>query len=224
MNILYVTHQFLPDYVAGTEILVYRTAKEFAGRGYGATVFAGFPSVDAAESHGRFDSYVYDGIPVYRCHYHRRFDIGDGNQMLEEYDNPLVLQNFRRALAKIEPDIVHIYHLHRLSARIVEVCKDVGVPVVFTITDYWGVCPTCQLLASDGTICPGPDRHMANCFRHMAEYAGKASLFDAVPDAVLGLFIRMGASRIFSEKFRTGYFASASKQALPHSIHDGDGG
>ena len=197
MKILYVTHQFLPDYLAGTEILVHRTAREFERRGHAATVFAGFPSADAAKSHGRLDSYVYDGIPVYRSHYHRRFELGDGNQMLEEYDNPLVLESFGRVMEKVEPDIVHIYHLHRLSARIVEACKARGVPVVFTLTDYWTFCPTCQLLASDGTICSGPDRNMANCFRHMAEYAGKAKWFEAVPDAVLGLFIRAGASGIW---------------------------
>ncbi len=197
MKILYVTHQFLPDYVAGTEILVHRTAREFARRGHGTEVFAGFPSVDAAENHGRLDSYVYEGIPVYRSHYHRRFKIGDGNQMLEEYDNPFVLENFVRALEKSEPDLVHIYHLHRLSARIVEVCKASAMPVVFTATDYWAFCPTCQLFASDGRICPGPDRHMANCFRHMAEYAGMARWFDVVPDDVLGFFIRAGASGIW---------------------------
>ena len=43
MKILYTTHQFLPDYSAGTETLTYGTAKEMSMRGHEVSIFTGYP-------------------------------------------------------------------------------------------------------------------------------------------------------------------------------------
>ena len=66
MKILYTTHQFLPDYSAGTEILTYSTAREMSKRGHGVSVFTGYPVKGTVEASHAFDCYEYDGISVDR--------------------------------------------------------------------------------------------------------------------------------------------------------------
>ena len=62
MKILYTTHQFLPDYSAGTEILTYSTAKEISRRGHEVSIFTGYPVKGAVEASHAFDRYEYDGM------------------------------------------------------------------------------------------------------------------------------------------------------------------
>jgi glycosyltransferase involved in cell wall biosynthesis len=186
LKILYVTHQFLPEYVAGTEILTYQTAKEVRCRGHDVFVFTGHRVARAMET-PKTSCDGYDGIPVYKFTRSRESRPGFGNQMLDEYLNPQAGEHFRETIRAILPDLVHIYHLQRLSVAFIDICKQLNIPVVFTATDYWIICPTCQLLLPDGTLCKGPDAHMVNCLKHMAYIAGKGRMIQYVPDKLMSV-------------------------------------
>jgi len=204
MNILYITHQFLPQYVAGTEILTYQTAKEFLNRGHQVHVFAGLKMSDRGLGEDKFDYYCYDNIPVYIYRYHWDIEDGQKNLMREEYYNPEVDNYLRGVIDRLKPDLVHIYHLHRLSVGIVDICKELAVPIVFTVTDYWPLCPTCQLLSHDGRLCSGPDKRMVNCIKHMAAFDKRGKVFRSMPDWLISLFVRkMGAFPWIDERYRS---------------------
>jgi glycosyltransferase involved in cell wall biosynthesis len=51
--------------------------------------------------------------------------------------------------------MVHITSCLTLSASVVSVAKDFGLPVVLTLTDFWFVCHSLSLLKYDGSICDG---------------------------------------------------------------------
>ena len=193
MKILYTTHQFLPDYSAGTEILTYSTAREMSKRGHGVSVFTGYPVKGTVEASHAFDCYEYDGISVDRFFHSKTSSIRPLNPLEAEYNNLFFADFFRRRIQELKPDLVHFYHLQRLSASAIDVCREMGIPSLFTATDFWLVCPTNQLFFSDHSLCLGPDRGMVNCVRHLAAISqGKRiqSIMDRLPNWLMAVLIR----------------------------------
>ena len=193
MKILYTTHQFLPDYSAGTEILTYSTAREMSKRGHGVSVFTGYPVKGTVEASHAFDCYEYDGISVDRFFHSKTSSIRPLNPLEAEYNNLFFADFFRRRIQELKPDLVHFYHLQRLSASAIDVCREMGIPSLFTATDFWLVCPTNQLFFSDHSLCLGPDRGMVNCVRHLAAISqGKRiqSIMDLLPNWLMAVLIR----------------------------------
>ena len=196
MRILLTAHQFLPEYFSGTEILTYTTAKELQRRGHEVRVFTGAPSIPGAAENGLFDAYVHDGLPVERFH-HAFVPLGEQSNLVEmEYDLHLVRDRFRDLLARARPHIVHFFHLSRISSAPIPVCRANGIPAFLTPTDFWCVCPTCQLRLPDNTVCPGPDPDAANCVRHLAALLGTrtAALFAKLPTGFSRAAVRIAGA------------------------------
>ena len=53
---------------------------------------------------------------------------------------------FGALLDRLQPDISHIGHLNHLSTGMVDELKARGIPVVFTLHDFWLMCPRGQFL------------------------------------------------------------------------------
>lgn len=51
-----------------------------------------------------------------------------------------------KLLSDEKPDVVHIGHLNHLSTSLVEVIHKANVPIVFTLHDYWLMCPRGQFI------------------------------------------------------------------------------
>jgi glycosyltransferase involved in cell wall biosynthesis len=203
MKILYTTHQFLPDYSAGTEILTYSTAKEISRRGHEVCIFTGYRVKGAVEASHAFDRYEYDGISVDRFFHSKTSPIRPRNPMEAEYNNLFYEDFFRRRIQELKPDLVHFYHLQRLSVSAIDVCRDMGIPTLFTATDFWLVCPTNQLFLPDHSRCLGPDKGMVNCVRHLAAISqGQRlrSILDRLPNWLMAVFIRWGKYVFWPEK------------------------
>jgi glycosyltransferase involved in cell wall biosynthesis len=172
MRILLTVHQFLPDFAYGTEVLTFTAAKELQRRGHQVEVLTAFPVHEHVDDDARVDSYVHDGIPVTRFRFSWE-PMGSQTLPLEmEYDNHLAGECLRDLLRSKRFDLVHGFHMHRLSARLVEVCREEGIPVLYTATDYWLVCPVGRLLLPDGAACAGPDGKARNCVRHLVQIQG----------------------------------------------------
>ncbi len=71
------------------------------------------------------------------------------------YYNPVLIEHVRRFLKDFQPDVVHISSMYTLSASAIEAAKDLGLPVVLTLSDFWTICPRHTLLRYDGSICDG---------------------------------------------------------------------
>ena len=121
----------------------------------------------------------------------RRFD--PGTRWRRNTTIYFIADFFRRRIQELKPDLVHFYHLQRLSASAIDVCREMGIPSLFTATDFWLVCPTNQLLLPDRSLCLGPDKGMVNCVRHLAAISqGKRiqSILDRLPDWLMAVLIR----------------------------------
>ena len=176
MRIMLGVHQFLPDFYAGTEKLTFDTAAALIKRGHEVRVFSGYahPSKDPTPPY--FDHYNYKGIPVDRYYYSRKDSLVSRNVIKSSYDNLRVVDGFTRSVTTFSPDIVHFYHLQRLSCSVVDVCKKKNIPSILTATDYWVVCPTHQLLLPDLSLCPGPENPPVNCLKHLCMASRSSAL------------------------------------------------
>ncbi len=94
-----------------------------------------------------------DGILhlIYKWKLTEKWDIN--NFFCDQYKNIYfdVIRNFHIQL-------VHIRHLFKHSFDIVYVAEKLGVPVVFSLHDFYFICPTIQLINSGGKYCAGECR------------------------------------------------------------------
>lgn len=188
VRILLTVHQFLPEYCSGTEMLTYWTARALRALGHEVRVLTA--SLDRARPLPAtpLDTYEHEGFSVYRFHPRAQGGGHPTNPMVAEYDNPAAARACGQILAEFCPDVVHCFHLSRLSASLIDTCKASGTPIVLTATDYWLLCPTTQLHLPDGTSCPGPDGSGVNCLRHLLRWTGRtrwAALAAALPQGAL---------------------------------------
>jgi glycosyltransferase involved in cell wall biosynthesis len=192
LKIILTVHQFLPDYFSGTEILTYETAKELRRQGHDVGVVTGFPSQAKLSDADRFDHYNYDGIPVERFH-HGYVPMGTQSNIQElEYNNKLFGSFFKNFLIREKPDIVHFFHLSRLSAISVDICNELGIKTVLTPTDFWFICPTAQLRLPNNQACSGPNSSSVNCLRHLVYLTQPpkiASFVQRMPDWLISNII-----------------------------------
>jgi glycosyltransferase involved in cell wall biosynthesis/MoaA/NifB/PqqE/SkfB family radical SAM enzyme len=59
---------------------------------------------------------------------------------------------FSNLLSRIQPDIIHIGHLNHLSTGIVKVAAEKGIPQIYTLHDYWIMCPRGQFIQRNSKV------------------------------------------------------------------------
>ena len=215
MKVLLTAHQFLPDYASGTEILTYSTARELRRLGHEVRVLTGYPARSDLADDARFDSYVHEGLHVYRFHHAHVPMAGQSNVVEAEYNHRLAASRFRGILREYRPDVVHFFHLARLSASLIDVCQAMGVPTVLTATDFWFVCSTSQLRLPDNALCTGPDRFGVNCLRHVmaqSQHPEISSKLNALPWPVVAALIAGCRFGLFGSRWRASFVKALAER------------
>lgn len=160
MRVLLTAHQFFPKHGSGTEVLTRDSGVEMLKRGHEVHVLTAETAGTNADDVTHED-YEFQGLQV------RSLGIPMApvsvDRIRHEYDNELVARHVRRYLDEIQPDVAHIFHSARLSASIIDVFKEYGLPVVFTPTDFWAICVRNTLAKPSGELSTGPDDISSNC-------------------------------------------------------------
>lgn len=183
LRVLLCVHQFFPEFGAGTEVLTLSTAKALQDRGYTVGIVTGLLSETAPPPA------EFEGIMVYRLSTPHRQGQFNLDTALHEYDNPLIAPAFAAVVETFKPDLVHFFHLKNLTLACLRECFQRSIPTVYTPTDYWIACRTCQLLKPWGkTECAGPDARAANCLKHVASHIGNPTLAAVVRRTPTPLF------------------------------------
>lgn len=160
MKIVLPVHHFPPRYSAGAEQYTLRLARQLIRRGDQAEVVC-VERVDWAGPAPLLAEHdVYQGVPVWRL----SLDLGQAPDRLRwSYDNPLIGQWFAGYLAQARPDLVHLQSGYLLSASVLAAARQMGVPAVLTLHDFWFLCPRITLLRGDATLCHAPPSDPAEC-------------------------------------------------------------
>lgn len=147
MRILFVSHDFLPNHPSGTEIYTWQLGVRLMERGHEVHLFT--TEKDVSRPHLRLDRRVFDGLQVHELV--NNLFYGD---FRETWDFPPAQAAFGRLLDELRPDVVHVMHLMYLSVGCVEEAAQRGIPVFFTLHDYWLQCARFgQRIHYDGSIC-----------------------------------------------------------------------
>ncbi|MCH6548006.1 MAG: glycosyltransferase, partial [Gemmatimonadetes bacterium] len=93
-----------------------------------------------------------------------------GTNPLEDLQS---LRSLYRLYRSLRPDLVHFHHLTHLSLRLPTIAKNRGLPVAFTLHDYWLFCQLGQLLTIDLKRCAGP--RPGQCSRCVSPQSGQPS-------------------------------------------------
>jgi glycosyltransferase involved in cell wall biosynthesis len=97
------------------------------------------------------------------------------NIALAEYDNAEPAAWVARQLAAWKPDVAHVTHAMKFGVGAIDACRDLDVPVVVTLTDFWFLCPRHTLLTWQGRLCDGPSdwRECLACVRDLHGITGR---------------------------------------------------
>jgi glycosyltransferase involved in cell wall biosynthesis len=215
MRIVLTVHQFLPKYSSGTEILTYDTARELRARGHEVFIFTGYPATVPLDDDERFDTYDYDGFHVTRFN-HAYVAMGGQSDLAEaEYNNVFVARYFRKYIDDVRPDIVHFFHLGRISASVIAVCHEKNIPMTLTPTDFWFVCQTNLLRLIDNSMCIGPCQDSLNCIRHLTALNMSPEINTAmkrIPDWLLSVMVKSVRKGLFPRHWFAQYVRTSTER------------
>lgn len=174
MRVLLATLVFFPQSSRGTEVITLELARGLRERGHEVTVLAGAWDEDRdARSAPNLTLETFDGFPLYRLRYGKQ---NPGNVVAMHADAPDRVNLVLEVVRATRPDVVHFTHTVGLSAEAIRATRALGVPVVFTPTDFWTVCPLCTLYREkDEKICAGPGDGLEciRCYRPMSRASAR---------------------------------------------------
>lgn len=165
MRILYVVHDFLPYVVAGAELSTFYLAKEIAERCEVRVFF----NINSEQGPGQMTAGTYDGLSFNALSY-----------PLKKYNDyaPLrrmdsVVDAFQSVLCEFQPEIVHFNHILHLAPQLVRVAHEHGLPIIFTLRDFWLLCHQIGMSKRNGMLCYKNGRIKCG-FCHMGNFSNKA--------------------------------------------------
>jgi glycosyltransferase involved in cell wall biosynthesis len=190
LRIAYLTHQYLPRHVGGTEVYTHGLAVRARNAGHEVCVITHVesPSLDRADYQAVATE--HDGIAVTEIHHNlSRAD----DPARAEYDNPHIAELLKPALDAAKPDLVHAIHGMKLSGAALKLCYDRRLPVILTLADYWFICPRHTLIRWNQELCQGP-AHDLDCLRCSHNLHGFANgRMQKLPPAVLRIVSNAGS-------------------------------
>lgn len=169
MRVLLVIHGYPRRYNAGSEVYTQTLAHALFDAGCEVFVFAREEDPFLPDYNLRKENDpLYPEIPVHLVN-HARSNARFQNDEIESV--------FRSVLNQCNPDIVHFGHLNHLSMGLPNSAKGAGVPVVFTLHDFWMMCPRGQFLqwgltsSEPWSLCDGQDdaKCATQCFNRFVE-------------------------------------------------------
>jgi arylsulfatase A-like enzyme/glycosyltransferase involved in cell wall biosynthesis len=171
LKVALFVHCFFPRHFYGTETYTLHIADSLRRLGHKPVVVSA--ASEGNPEHGQLVTrYTYDGIPIYCIDK----NFAPHTSFRESYYQENMRGVLRYLVQEIRPDLVHVTHLANHTGVLLEVIDDLGLPVVATLTDFFGICLNSWLKAPDGSQCAGPDATRTNCITCYLNAGGGQSL------------------------------------------------
>ena len=137
MKILKVIHGYPMRYNAGSEVYSQTLCQGLADR-HEVVVFTREEDAFAPDFHLRSEADADD--PRVRVY------VVNNPRLKDRYRAEGIDQRFAEVIEREAPDIVHVGHLNHLSTSLLEQARQRQIPIVFTLHDYWLMCPRGQFM------------------------------------------------------------------------------
>lgn len=138
MKILKVIHGYPYRYNAGSEVYSQMLCHELASQGHEVTVFT-----RQEDAYKQEYSIEWETDPLNHA---IKVCLINMAHSKDGYQHSKVDEAFKDLLEFYRPDVVHIGHLNHLSTSLVLQAHRKRVPIVFTLHDFWLMCPRGQFL------------------------------------------------------------------------------
>ncbi|MFZ0750006.1 MAG: glycosyltransferase, partial [Pyrinomonadaceae bacterium] len=179
LRLLYLTHQYFPRHVGGTEVYTRGLAIRAQRAGHAVRVVTAVESLDRK---CRVVDTEHDGVAVTELHHNLSYS---SDPARAEFDNPEIAEVLAPLLERERPDVVHALHGMKLSAAALDLCYRLRLPTVVTLVDFWFICGRHTLVRWNGRLCTGP-AHDLDCLEcmHDAHGFGNSLLRGLSPDVL----------------------------------------
>ncbi|MCB9797805.1 MAG: glycosyltransferase, partial [Alphaproteobacteria bacterium] len=138
MRILKVIHGYPMRYNAGSEVYSQTLCHALASRGHEVHVFTREENPFAPDFALREE--VDPEAPEVRLH------LVNNPRSRDRYRHEGVDARFAELLDRLRPDLVHVGHLNHLSTSLVREAAVRELPIVYTLHDFWLMCPRGQFM------------------------------------------------------------------------------
>ncbi|WP_298393693.1 glycosyltransferase [Flavobacterium sp.] len=135
MHILKIIHGYPPNYNAGSEVYSQSICNELS-KEHKVSVFTREENPYTPDFEIRYQK-IDENLNLYFV---------NNPQGKDGYLHQQIDSAFEDLIKKIKPNVAHIGHLNHLSTGIVDVLNKLNIPIVFTLHDFWLMCPRGQFL------------------------------------------------------------------------------
>jgi len=161
MRILYILHQFYPEFSGGTERVTLNLAHAMQRAGHHVQILACTMQPVASHLKAKLKGATYlvhQGLPITLIPHKslpNTADIGfDTSHALVE--------NLAGWMEREGFNIAHVTHLMRMGSAL-RAIQNCGIPYLITLTDFFSACYRINLVDQANAICPGPETGTACC-------------------------------------------------------------
>jgi glycosyltransferase involved in cell wall biosynthesis/MoaA/NifB/PqqE/SkfB family radical SAM enzyme len=135
MHILKIIHGYPPHYNAGSEVYSQSIVNELSKKNR-ISVFTREENPYA---------------PDFQIRHHQEHELLDfyfvnNPQAKDGYRHKQLDDQFALLIDQLQPDVAHVGHLNHLSTGIIDILYQRQIPIVFTLHDFWLMCPRGQFL------------------------------------------------------------------------------
>lgn len=138
MKILKVIHGYPMRYNAGSEVYSQTLCHGLAARGHEVHVFTREEDSFAPDFALRHEVDCDD--PRVQLH------VVNHPRSRDRYRHVGIDQRFAEVLDRLQPEVVHVGHLNHLSTSLLAEAAARAIPIVYTLHDYWVMCPRGQFM------------------------------------------------------------------------------
>jgi glycosyltransferase involved in cell wall biosynthesis len=157
VKILVIVHQFPPQESAGTEVYAWKLAKELQRRGHVLTVY--YTQRDPERKQYSLRRGSFDGLPFFEVVNNHEF-----TTFRSTWKDARMEEHLASILEEVQPDVVHVQHLHLHSIGYLERIHARRIPIVYTLAEYLNICPrNGWMVKLDFSLCAGPE--LGECAR-----------------------------------------------------------
>lgn len=173
MHILKIIHGYPPQYNAGSEVYSQSICNELA-KTHQVTVFTREENLYLPDFHIR----KKEGFANPQIYLVNMVNSKDG------FRHTALDEKFRQLVRSLRPDVAHIGHLNHLSTGLLDVLKEEEIPVLFTLHDFWLMCPRGQFLQRSldeqglRILCEKQDNRACACNCYTPYFTGKSDFYN----------------------------------------------
>ena len=158
MRILYVIHQFFPEFRTGTERVALNIARCMQHAGHyvhilSCSVQGELASTTPSNQINDAYDYVWQGLPVTCIARARTSELAD----VGFWVRPRLVHEIMGWIATHRFDCAHVMHTMRMASALRAV-QNANLPIIVTATDFFAGCYRINLMTKAGERCAGPDQ------------------------------------------------------------------